>query len=50
MHLLFESAKKKKMNEISSKKFKSLNGPKFISCISLSYTIKKFIQEFHSQP
>jgi hypothetical protein len=37
-------------NDISSKNFKSLNGPRFNSCISISYTIKKFTQEFHSQP
>jgi hypothetical protein len=29
------------LNEISSKNFKSLNGLKFNSCISISYTIKK---------
>jgi hypothetical protein len=29
------------LNEISSKNFKFLNGPKFNSCISISYTIKK---------
>ncbi len=28
-------------NEISSKNFKSLNGPRFNSYISISYTIKK---------
>jgi hypothetical protein len=38
------------LNEISSKNFKSLNVPTFNSCISISYTIKKFTQKFHSQP
>jgi hypothetical protein len=51
MHLLFKNVKNTHFfNEISSKKNKSLNGPKFNSCISISYTIKKFTQEFHSQP
>ncbi len=42
MHLLFKNAKNTFFfNEISSKNFKSLNGPRFNSCISISYTIKK---------
>jgi hypothetical protein len=36
------------LNEISSKNFKSLNRPRFNSIISISYTIKKFTQKFHS--
>jgi hypothetical protein len=32
------------LNEISSKNFKSSNGPWFNSCISKSYTIKKIRQ------
>jgi hypothetical protein len=31
-------------NENLSKKIKSLNGPRFNSCISIPYTIKKFTQ------
>jgi hypothetical protein len=38
------------LNEISSQNFKFLYGPRFNSCISISYTIKKFTQEFHSLP
>ncbi len=49
MHLLSKNAENThSLNEISSKNFKSLNGPRFNSCISISYTIKKFTQEFHS--
>ncbi len=37
MHLLFENAKNTHfLNEISSKNFKSLNGFRFNSCISIS--------------
>ncbi len=38
------------LNEISSKNFKSPKSPRFNSCVSISYNIKKFTQEFHSQP
>ncbi len=38
------------LNEISSKNFKSSNGLWFNSCIPISYTIKKFTQEFYLQP
>ncbi len=42
MHLLFKNVKNTYfLNEISSKNFKSLNGPRFNSCISISYTIKR---------
>jgi len=37
-------------NEFSFKFFKYLNCPRFNPHISISYTIKKFTQEFHSQP
>jgi len=36
------------LNEISSRNFNYLNGSKFNSCISISYTIKKFTQEIDS--
>ncbi len=42
VHLLFKNVENTFFfNEISSKNFKFLNGPKFNSCISISYTIKK---------
>jgi hypothetical protein len=37
------------LNEISSKNFKSLNGPKFNSMYINIMDQKKFTQEFHSQ-
>jgi len=51
MHLLFKNGKNTQfLKEISFKNFKSLNGLKFNSCVSISYTIKNFTQKFHSQP
>jgi len=42
MYLLFKNAKNTHfLNEISSKNFKYLNGPRFSSCISISSIIKK---------
>ncbi len=38
------------LNGVSSNLFKFINGAKFNWCISISYTIKKFTQEFHPQP
>jgi hypothetical protein len=38
------------LNGISSKKIKFLNCFKFNWCTSISYTIKKFTQEFHAPP
>jgi hypothetical protein len=50
MHLLFKNEKNTQfLNEILSKNFKSLNGFRFNSFISISYTVKKFTQEFHSK-
>jgi hypothetical protein len=41
MHLLFKNAKHTHFfNEFWFKNFKSLNGPRFNSCISISYIIK----------
>ncbi len=41
--------KNKFLNEISYKNLKFLNGPKFNWFISISYTIKKITQNFHTQ-
>jgi hypothetical protein len=48
MHLLFKNAKDTfYLNEISSKNFKFLDVPRFNSCISISYIIKKITKKFH---
>ncbi len=50
MHLLFKNEKNTHfLDEILFKNFKSLNGLRFNSFISISYTVKKITQEFHSK-
>jgi hypothetical protein len=46
--IIIQNEKNTHFLQISSKNFKSLDGLRFNSCISISYTIKKIIQEFHS--
>jgi hypothetical protein len=51
MHSLLNKCKTTHfLNGISSKNFKFLNYPRFNWCISISYIVKQFTQEFHPQP